>query len=87
VEHIPIFSAFSIFEKKYAIVRTISVRPSVHQKCYYSFMAQSISYGPMACTKEGFFVGPVHSEQIPYKRVVKNIFGHFSTSFGLNCIF
>jgi hypothetical protein len=29
----------------------------------------------------------LHSEQIPYKRVVKFIFGHFSSSFGQNCVF
>ncbi len=47
--------------KKYAIVRTLSVRAAttfqgVDLSC--SFIAQSIAYGPRAWTKGGIFFGP-----------------------------
>jgi hypothetical protein len=56
------FLAYFQILKKYAIVRTKSVRPSVRNATTLqgidgsrSFMGQSIAYGPKACTKEGIF--------------------------------
>jgi hypothetical protein len=59
------FLAYFQILKKYAIVRTLSVRPSVRPSVddstpqgidrYRSFSAQSIAYGPRTCTKKGIF--------------------------------
>ncbi len=65
-----LFLAYFQILKKYAIVRTLSVRLSVRLSVCrattfqgvdrsFSFMAQSIAYDPRAWTKEGIFFKPI----------------------------